>query len=311
MNVIFHSNQLGIRGTEVALYDMAHYNETILGNTSYITYPANSDLSAFDKFNTRFKDRLLPYADFNSLESTCKVLNITHSYIIKYGTNDGKLIPGVKNFVHAVFDGSQPHGDCYAAISDWLAERYSIDYLPHNVSLPNIYLDYREYLNIPKEATVFGRYGGYDQFNVSYLPEVILQAAQQGRYFLLMNTKELSVSHPNIIYLDGTTDLDTKTAFINTCDVMLHGRTDGESFGLAICEFLHQNKPVITNLECRDRHHITLMKDKGFYYTSDHELYSILIAFEKKNYDVKKLVNQFSPTIVMEKFKNMFLCPTE
>ena len=29
-NVAFHSNQLGIRGTEVALYDYALYNETIL-----------------------------------------------------------------------------------------------------------------------------------------------------------------------------------------------------------------------------------------------------------------------------------------
>jgi hypothetical protein len=307
MNIIFHSNQLGIRGTEVALYDMAHYNETILGNTSYITYPANSDLTSFDKFNNRFKDRMLPYEDFSSLEEVCNRLGITHSYIIKAGYNDGKLISGVKNFVHAVFDGSQPHGECYMAISEWLGKRYNIDYLPHNVSLPNVKEDYREFLNIPKEAVVFGRYGGYEQFDVPYLPEAIFNAAQQGKYFLLMNTKELPYPHPNIIYLEGTTDVDSKTAFINTCDAMIHGRTDGESFGLAVCEFLHQNKPVITNIECRDRHHISLMKEKGFYYNSSSELYAILFSFEKKNYDVKQLVNQFSPEIVMKKFKNIFL----
>ena len=31
-SVAFHSNQLGIRGTEVALYDYARYNEEISGN---------------------------------------------------------------------------------------------------------------------------------------------------------------------------------------------------------------------------------------------------------------------------------------
>jgi len=30
MKVAFHSNQLGEGGTEVALYDYAHFNETIL-----------------------------------------------------------------------------------------------------------------------------------------------------------------------------------------------------------------------------------------------------------------------------------------
>ena len=35
-NIAFHSNQLGIRGTEEALYDYAHFNETILKNKSFI-----------------------------------------------------------------------------------------------------------------------------------------------------------------------------------------------------------------------------------------------------------------------------------
>ena len=44
--IAFHSNQLCIRGTEVALFDYAHYNETILGNKSYIISDANKDLQA-------------------------------------------------------------------------------------------------------------------------------------------------------------------------------------------------------------------------------------------------------------------------
>ena len=59
MNILFHSNQLGIRGTEIALYDMAHYTEKLLGHTSFIAAPADSDFSAFEKFNARFGDRVI------------------------------------------------------------------------------------------------------------------------------------------------------------------------------------------------------------------------------------------------------------
>jgi hypothetical protein len=64
MNILFHENQLCVRGTSVALYDYAHYNETILGNVSYIAAPSNSDLSALEKFKTRFGDRVILYNNF-------------------------------------------------------------------------------------------------------------------------------------------------------------------------------------------------------------------------------------------------------
>lgn len=41
--VAFWSNQLCERGTEVAIYDYAHYNETILNNKSYIFYEKNNN----------------------------------------------------------------------------------------------------------------------------------------------------------------------------------------------------------------------------------------------------------------------------
>ncbi len=36
MKIAFHSNQLSIRGTEVVLFDYAHYNKLLLGNESFI-----------------------------------------------------------------------------------------------------------------------------------------------------------------------------------------------------------------------------------------------------------------------------------
>jgi hypothetical protein len=60
--IAFHSNQLGIRGTEVALYDYAHYNEEILRNKSYIISSAKADLATLKKFEKRFEVFL--YEDF-------------------------------------------------------------------------------------------------------------------------------------------------------------------------------------------------------------------------------------------------------
>lgn len=314
MNILFHSNQLGIRGTEVALYDMAHYTEKLLRHTSFITAPTNSDLTAIAKFTERFGERVYLYNDFNELEEYCKHHNITHAYYIKGGMADGKIIPGVKSFIHCVFDCSQPHGDVYSPVSKWLGEKFRIDYLPHIVSLPDVKYNYREHLGIPKDAVVFGRYGGYDQFDVPYLSDVISSLHNRiDIYFLLMNTKPINAAdHPRIIYLDGTTDLEVKTAFINTCDAMLHGRTEGESFGLSIAEFIHQNKPVITNIEARDRNHIHMLKDKGFYYSSATELYAILSQFNGpkyiKQYDLKHLIDESRPEAVINKFNEKFLC---
>jgi len=300
MNILFHSNQLGVRGTEVALYDYAHYNETILGNVSYIAAPANSDMSALGKFKSRFGDRVTLYNSFTEV-----AYKIDVAYFIKAGFNDGMLFPGAKNIVHAVFDASDKHGDVYVAVSEWLGKKHSVDYLPHIVSLPDIKEDFREFIGASHNDIIFGRYGGFDQFDIPYLGDVIKAAADKGVKFLLMNTKQFNFHHPNVMYSEANTDMNTKTAFINTCDAMIHGRTDGESFGLAVAEFLHQNKPVVTSMQCRDRNHIHVLGDKGLYYSNGNELYAILTSFEKKDYNVKPLVDQFKPEVIMQKFKSL------
>jgi hypothetical protein len=38
MKIAFQSNQLCERGTEIALYDYAYFNKTILNNESVITF---------------------------------------------------------------------------------------------------------------------------------------------------------------------------------------------------------------------------------------------------------------------------------
>jgi hypothetical protein len=261
-------------------------------------------MSALEKFKSRFGDRVILYTTFGELGLSSSY-KIDVAYFTKAGFNDGIIIPGAKNIVHVVFDCYDPHGDRYVAISEWLGKKLNIDYLPYIVDLPDVKQDFREYIGCSNDDIIFGRHGGFNQFDVPYLGEVIKAAADKGIKFLLMNTKQFNYQHPNVKFLEANTDMNTKTAFINTCDAMIHGRTEGESFGLAVSEFLHQNKPVVTNIECRDKNHIELLGDKGLYYSNGNELYAILTSFEKKGYNVKPLVNQFKPEVVMKKFKSL------
>lgn len=310
MKILFHTNQFGSRGTETAVFDYAHYNETLLGNESYIVAPDGSDMFSFDKFRNRFNSRAFVYSSLEQLQEVINVLHIDVVYWIKAGFNDGKLLPGIKNVVHSVFNIKEPHGDVYAYVSKWLAEENKSSYVPHIVQLPEVTANYRKHLGIPKDAFVIGRHGGYDQFDVPFLPNTLetFLNNNSNAYLLLMNTKPLGFQHDRYWDVGSTSDRENIAGYINTCDVMLHGRTDGESFGLAISEFLFQNKPVITYTNSRDKNQMYLLKEHGYYYETPNELYSILTNFKRKDFDYNKLVEDFSPDKVMQYFKNVFLC---
>jgi len=312
MVIGFHSNQLGIRGTEVALYDYAHYNETVLGNKSFIVSDKNSNLDALEKFTSRFEVFL--YDNFIEVESFVQSKDIQVMYYIKAGDADGKVLQSCTNAVHAVFQVNQPHGDSYLYISEWLAEKMTGDsnrYVPHIVTLPETAADYREFLGIPKTATVYGRHGGYQQFDYPWVHKAVYTFAQKHPevYFVFMNTKPFCETLPNIIYIEPTYDLEQKTAFINTCDAMIHGRSDGESFGLAIAEFLHQDKPVITCREGYDQNHRVMLGKDGIYYSSFAELLEVFEKYKRTNPKghYRHLVSEYTPERVMERFDQKFL----
>ena len=312
--VAFHSNQLGIRGTEVALYDYALYNETILGNKSYIVSDANSNLETLKKFQNKFEIFL-----YNKFEDCCQFVkekNIQYVYYIKAGDRDGKLIPGVKNAIHAVFQNKDVHGDSYAYVSEWLATKMGMpnDYVPHIVWLPESNFDFRERLNIPPKNIVVGRYGGYGEFDLPFVHREIYSILQTRSdiTFLFMNTKPFGPENSSIIHVNGTYNLQHKSNFVTTCDYMIHGRNHGESFGLAVCEFLHGGKPVISWKNGLDQHHISLMGDKGVWYENSIQLNEIFNNLAKQHdiissNDCKLMVDQFSPNNVMKRFNKIFL----
>lgn len=312
--IAFHSNQLSIRGTEVALYDYAYYFEKILKGKAYIISDKNKDLATLEKFENQFEVFL--YESFDEVAGYLEKNEIKHIYYHKAGFRDGKVIPQVSNLVHVVFKVNEPHGQYYTFISKWLARTVTnsdSNYIPYIVTLPEVTEDYRDVLNIPKDAIVIGRHGGFDQFDITFAQEAVYEivSSYPNIYFVFLNTKQFCEEHPNVIHLEPTWDLEKKTGYINTCDAMLHARSGGESFGLAVAEFLHQDKPVIScplPLTDTDANHVEMLGGLGKWYTNKEECIQQILSIEHKDHKgvYRELVKEFTPENVMERFKNIF-----
>jgi len=71
VKIAFHTNQIGLRGSEIALYDYAKFNEDLLGHESVIVYPSCHKANVpqvIQKFSSRF--RTVAYSDFSQVDKT-------------------------------------------------------------------------------------------------------------------------------------------------------------------------------------------------------------------------------------------------
>ncbi len=313
MKIAFHTNQLSLRGTEVSMYDYANYNEKFLANKSIVVtkHPdiqPYTDALAVAKFKKRFEVHF--YKTEEEFQNILKANKVELLYAQKAGAVDEIVSKSCKTVVHAVFQYDDPHGDVYAYISEWLSILFGNrhQFVPYMIDLPNEDGDLRKQLNIPKDAIVYGRHGGYETFDIGFVHNTInrLSNINPNTYFLFMNTAPFVDPKKNIIFLDGSTDMVYKTKFINTCDAMIHARMAGESFGLAVAEFSIRNKPVITCQYSRDTAHIQMLGEKGIYYQDEVSLMKILRQPIDKKADWNAY-REYTPAKVMMKFKNVFL----
>ena len=313
MKIAFHDNQLCERGTTVALYDYAHHAETLLGHTSIVLYrrgdPRNH-AAVERRFHARF--RCLPYDTADEVEGLVRRENVDAVYWITFGSRGGPRVRSCRNLVHSVF-ANEPYGERYAFVSEWMSRRFDrrVPYVPHMIDLPACDEDLRRRLGIPQDAVVLGRYGGRDTFDLPFVHEVVDRAVRTERelFFLFANTDRFARDHPRMVHLETLTDPVMKVRFINTCDVMLHARERGETFGLAVGEFSSRNKPVLTYGRSPERSHIHILGDRGLYYDGAEGLYDLLR-------DIRAVIGRrrdwngyraFTPERVMATFHEVFL----
>lgn len=303
---------LNFRGTAVAVYDYAKYNEEVLGNESVIGYHADvgyekdmgTEQEALDKIKSRFEVR--EFKSNRPLDEFCKDVDL--AYFLRAGHQE-PLPTNVKTAVHSVFQFKQPHGDVYAYVSEWLARTMSnnnIPYVPHIVQLPEANNNYKERFNLKDKITI-GRYGGFYKFDIPFVKKAVEKVLEKSdkHVFLFVNTQPF-IKHDRVIYLDSIVDLQKKANYLNTCDAFLHARSDGESFGLALCEALFMNKPTFAWEDGKDKHHVDLLKDTGLLYNENNIVEKLLSVKDFKE-DYSQIVRPFSPNNVMQKFKEVFI----
>lgn len=322
MNIGFFVRHFTERGTEVAIYDYAKYNEEILGNKSYIicftketqqklNFPTMRD--SYEKFSSRFE--ILELEDINDMRRVIENYNLSFFYTLTHGSgndiyqfNNKNIWGNCKTIKHCVFETTYSESDYYIAIADFLNDKYNTTYpvIPHIITPSKCIDNLRIELQIPQDAIVFGRHGGFNEFNVTIAHKAIIEYVNNMNancYFLFMNTQKF-YEHPRIIYLDKNVDLEFKEKFINTCDVMIHGREMGEIFPISIAEFSIRNKPIIT-CPTGDLGHIKILGDRAIIYCSKEELINIfenieLIINSRTDWNAHQL---YSPEYIMNLFR--------
>ena len=287
MRIFFDCGHFGERGASVATYDYAVGNEAILGNTSLVAYDTTSPFNnpdAIRRFYGRFQ--IVPYAGKESFSIEVEKLKVDAAYQLVSGRRNKRALPMTAGRFPSV---------------------------PHIVDMPFPNEDLRNSLGIPKSAVVVGRYGGYDQFDIEFVKRVISEVVDIRRdiFFIFMNTEPFKHNSAagRIKFLPGSVEPLAKANFIGACDYMIHARLMGETFGLAIAEFLFQDREVIAWRGGPDQNHVNLLGETRFLYRDSTDLKRILLELIPARFDGsrRRLMSGFSPDAVMRCFESVFI----
>jgi len=328
-NILFLEEQFSMQGSTRALLDYAFFNEKILKNKSFLAFGKRIDVFPWNEpFYKNYVDKtidslklkfnLIEYKNYEELDSFILKEKIDAVYNIKSGEPTGFYSKHAKMLIHSVFPQpmSNVHGDRFAYVSKWLSDTCSqgkIPYVSHIINTPQIDAvaakkEIRHKLNIPEDAFVYGRIGGYNDFNLPFVYNAINKVLNQRKdlYFLMICTNPF-LSHERLIYVDPIIDLKEKYRYIAATDAMIHARHHGETFGLAIAEFCALNKPIITWKHGIGKGYIDILKNDAIYYEEENDLFDIFMNFvPNKNVDYNSY-QWYNPQNVMKQFNQVFL----
>jgi hypothetical protein len=326
--LLLHSDSINNRGTSTAVHEYATWLE---GNGYSViwAYPKNSESNLKDSIEYFGKSHtLVSYSNFQSFAQSVS-RDIDWAYFLKKGNKDGLLIPSVQNNVHVVFNYYEPHGSKYLYISEWLAAyamrqrnlllpkflRHKVPcptpkdmYVPHCVDIPAGTGSLRGQWGIPESARVCVRYGGEDTFDIPWVRLAVVEVLNRNPdyYFVGINTRRFT-NHKRAFFFPPILDPQEKSNALRSADVFLHGRLQGESFGLAIVEALQAGLTTLAWHGGRDLNHRRLLESEHLY-RSPVELIKMLeqVKVTKKPIGLSKIAEAFRPNQVMPQFEKLF-----
>lgn len=312
MNIGLNVVQFDQRGSSTAMYDYAMalrkycgVDPILFGSKPRTSIPMDN-FSVFRYHLYDSPDEIVALVDKEKLDFL---------YLLRSGENDSVTPKNCKTGVHCVFTMKEPHGDVYVGISEWLANFFQKDlWVPHIIDLPKTDITLRDDLGIPKDSFVIGRLGGYKQFDIEFVKRSVCTALERRKdlWAIFLNTEQF-VDHPRAKFIPFQLDPTYKSKFINTCDAMLHARSDGETFGLAVGEFSSFNKPILTYdapYWWYMRSHIHILGEKAILYKNEEEVTAYLLQIDKdyvRDVEWDCYSTRFSPENVIKKFWDVFV----
>jgi len=315
VKVAFHNPNVSIRGAFAAMVDYAELNRSILGNESRLFVRRSRAAPHLGQWPAL--TRGLPVVMYETLEELGREVRCFQAdffYEISPGSFHALPRVGCPIGIHAIFPHAEFFGDRFRFVSPWLARvmtGQADGFVPHLVRKYESRESLRAELGIPPEATVFGRHGGADTFNIPFARKVVAEHARRHPedHFVFLNTEPLqgTAKMKNIHYLTATVNPAEKAAFLATCDAMLHARWHGETFGLAVGEFAVLGKPVITYGGSRERAHLEMLGSHSRTYHNDDDLHKILKDFQPSSIPATEYEQYAEPSIVMRRFQAQFL----
>lgn len=309
--IALHAPVLDDRGNGTGIQEFALALKYVLGYDPVIVSSKKSIKikERFSEFDCALYDDPKEFSDIVDK----KKIDIAHMLVA--GDKESYTPTNCKTAIHCVFSMKEPHGNVYAGVSEWLANYFNHTlWVPYIINIPKTTDNMRSELGIPSDAFVIGRLGGYEQFDVTIAHEAIKKALNKRSdlWAIFLNTMPF-VDHPRVKYLPSNTDKMYRAKFINTCDAMIHARSDGETFGIAVGEFSSFNKPILTYdapYWWYMKSHLQILGEKAIKYKTEEELFSYLLQIDKeyvKDVDWDCYSQKFSPSSVANKFKEVFL----
>jgi hypothetical protein len=311
--VIFDEEALSERGTSTAIFEYAKALKLHCGVESIIIYnTGKSDAKAVQYFSDHFTT--VGYANDEDRAFVVRQHPGSVYYYLRVQKDDVRAFRGFDVACHDVFDFFPLAGTKFAYVSEWLSDFMTngeAPAVPHIVDLPKPKQNNRRLWSIPEEFTVVGRYGAATTFDIPFVKRSIDQVLSKRTdiLFLFVNTDRF-MTHPRVLHLPAIYSKQEKSDFISTCDVMLHARYRGESFGLAIAEFLYHDRPFLCWAGGRDRNHLRMQPDSDNVYKTSKDLVQKLLTVTRYNDSGGRrrgAVAEFAAEAVSLRFANAFL----